>query len=214
MAADHASAVKGGNWQIFEKFVNSSGATLKLNTTVSLAPASQGWLLTIYCQVKSIAQKSGAKWAVEITSGDSKEYNHVIIAAPFHQTGITLHSSVLDAKKVAELIPPQPYVHLHVTLLSTIAPHPNPQYFNLSEDGKPPTTILTTYDSVRTQGVRDPEFNSLSYHGVVREPEEGEDPEFLVKIFSKEAVSDAWLSNMFSGKVGWVYRKVVSAGIS
>jgi prenylcysteine oxidase / farnesylcysteine lyase len=137
----------------------------------------------------------------------------VIIAAPFHQTGITLHSDKLaNDEKIIELIPPQPYVHLHVTLLSTTTKTPNPEYFSLGAEGKVPTTILTTYDAVRTRGGKEPEFNSLTYHGLVRQPEEGEEPEYLVKVFSKERVSDQWLSNIFSGKVGWVYRKEVCVG--
>jgi prenylcysteine oxidase / farnesylcysteine lyase len=64
--------------------------------------------------------------------------------------------------------------------------------------------MLTTYEGVRNGGV-EPEFNSLSYHGLVREGE------WAVKIFSKQRISDEWLSNMFFGKVGWVYRKEVGS---
>jgi prenylcysteine oxidase/farnesylcysteine lyase len=63
--------------------------------------------------------------------------------------------------------------------------------------------MLTTYDGVR-QGGKEPEFNSISYHGLVGEGE------WAVKIFSKERISDEWLENMFQGQVGWVYRKEVS----
>jgi prenylcysteine oxidase/farnesylcysteine lyase len=77
-----------------------------------------------------------------------------------------------------------------------------------------PTTILSTHEGVRSGGV-EPEFNSISYHGKVGKFEQGTagdaitDPEWSVKIFSKERVSDEWLETVF-GNVGWVYRKLVS----
>jgi len=62
--------------------------------------------------------------------------------------------------------------------------------------------MLTSNQGAR-EGRTAPEFNSLSYHGNIRENE------WAVKIFSSEKLSDEWLGNMFSGKVGWVYRKEV-----
>ena len=124
------------------------------------------------------------------------EYKAVILAAPFHSTHITVPASI------SEQIPPQPYVHLHVTLLSTTAPHPNPQYFGLPADASAPQVVLTTKE--RCESSAKPEFNSLSYHGLVREGE------WAVKIFSDHRISDAWLDNMFKGQVKWVLRKEVS----
>jgi hypothetical protein len=63
--------------------------------------------------------------------------------------------------------------------------------------------MLTTNFGARNGGKK-PEFNSLSYHGLVREGE------WAVKIFSKERISDGWLQQMFDGQVGWVHRKEVS----
>lgn len=37
MAAEGAASVKGGNWQIFDKFVELSGANVFLNTEVGSA---------------------------------------------------------------------------------------------------------------------------------------------------------------------------------
>lgn len=62
--------------------------------------------------------------------------------------------------------------------------------------------MLTTYEGVR-KGGKEPEFNSLSYLGLVREDE------WTVKIFSQQRISDEWLQNVFNGQVGWVYRKEV-----
>ena len=104
-------------------------------------------------------------------------------------------------------------MHLHVTLLSTSSPTPNATYFNLVHGAKAPTTLLTTYDGVRGRGHPEPEFNSLTYHGPVR-TKDGEARldaagarEWVVKIFSKARLEDAWLERMFEGRVGWVLRK-------
>lgn len=86
--------------------------------------------------------------------------------------------------------------------------------------------VLTSYENARNGG-KEPEFNSLSYHGkIVKKAKEGEEPapetenvetesqkeEWVVKIFSKVEVEDAWLRNIF-GEVGWVNRRVVSPSL-
>ncbi|KAF9479736.1 FAD/NAD(P)-binding domain-containing protein [Pholiota conissans] len=175
MAGTGANGIAGGNFQLFEQFLNRSGANVYLNTPVS-----------------SIAQKSSTShlWSVKSARG-TLNYKAVILAAPFHSAGIAVPESI------SEQVKPQPYIHLHVTLLATTAPTPNPEYFSLPPTSPAPRMVLTT-----TQGGKNtPEFNSLSYHGLVREGE------WAVKIFSAERISDEWLSNMFQGKVGWVLRK-------
>lgn len=151
-------------------------------------------------QVQSIKRKSSLSqlWTVTTRQG-SRNYKAVVIAAPFHSTGISFPT------EISSQVPEQPYVHLHVTLLSTTAKQPNPAYFSLPANSKVPSMVLTSYEGVR-QGGKAPEFNSLSYHGRVAE---GVD-EWTVKIFSKEPVSNEWLEKIFPGQVGWVYRKEVS----
>jgi prenylcysteine oxidase/farnesylcysteine lyase len=147
--------------------------------------------------VKSISHRSSSRlWTVESTHG-ALDYKAVILAAPFHSTNITLPPA-LSAQ-----IPEQPYVRLHVTLLTTTSPAPNSTYFSSSPSSKVPLMMLTTYEGA-SNGGEEPEFNSLSYHGLVR------DGEWAVKIFSQKRISDEWLDMMFPGKVGWVYRKEVS----
>lgn len=142
------------------------------------------------------ATSSSNSWNVKSSRG-ATNYKAVILAAPFHSAGINLPSSL------AEQIPEQPYVHLHVTLLSTTSATPNPKYFGLAPSSAVPRVILTTNEGKRAGGVG-PEFNSLSYHGLVREGE------WAVKIFSDHELSDAWLNEMFQDKIGWIYRKEVS----
>jgi prenylcysteine oxidase/farnesylcysteine lyase len=127
------------------------------------------------------------------------EYKTIILAAPYHSTCISLPDSI------SSQIPEQPYVHLHVTLLTTTALHPNPVYFGLRPTDKVPNTILTTSQAARAGGA-EPEFNSLTYHGTI---EHDNKTEHVVKIFSKETRSDEWLANVFSDQVGWVLRKEV-----
>ncbi|KAH9914155.1 FAD/NAD(P)-binding domain-containing protein [Epithele typhae] len=189
LAAYSASSVKGGNWQVFDHFLKHSKANLFRETTVkSVLRTSSGWL-------------------VHSTLSDvPRAYRTVVLAAPYHQTGISF-----SAEPSLAHVPWQPYVHLHVTLLSTSSPAPNPAYFNLRPGSKTPSTILTTYDGVR-HGGPEPEFNSVSYHGPLmmkngerRVNAQGEQ-EWTVKVFSKKRVDDKWLKEMFEGKVGWVYR--------
>jgi prenylcysteine oxidase/farnesylcysteine lyase len=178
MAATGASGIAGGNILNFEQFIKRTNANLQHKTRVT-----------------SIKPKSASSdlWTVKSSRG-STDYKAVILAAPFHSTGITVPTSI------SEKIQSQPYVNLHVTLLATTASAPSSSYFGLPETTEAPRVMLTSH-----QGQSKPEFNSLSYHGLVREGE------WAVKIFSEQEISDAWLANMFDGKVGWVTRKLWEA---
>jgi len=93
-------------------------------------------------------------------------------------------------------------MRLHVTLLSTTAAHPNPEYFGMPAGSKVPRVLLTTKE--RSNNLAPPEFNSLTYHGRIGKGE------WAVKIFSDHRITDEWLDNMFQGQVKWVTRKEVS----
>lgn len=98
----------------------------------------------------------------------------------------------------------QPYVHLHVTLLTTTSPSLNASYFSLPPSSSIPSTILTTLSTQRTDpSSPKPEFNSITYHG---ETAEGSG-EWVVKIFSESRREEGWLEEVFGGRVGWVFRK-------
>jgi prenylcysteine oxidase/farnesylcysteine lyase len=186
MAATGASSVASGNFRIFENFLNNSDANVHLNT-----------------EVKEITRvPDSSLWTVHTSSG-TQVYKGIILAAPFHQTGIAISSELADR------IPPQPYIHLHVTLLTTRNDTMKTEYFGLSPGDHVPKSILTTSQGVHSGGP-EPEFNSLSYHGHVRKTNEtgqwNHEDEWSVKIFSKQRISDEWLSKAFD-HVGWVYRK-------
>ncbi|KAJ7169505.1 Prenylcysteine lyase-domain-containing protein [Mycena filopes] len=182
LAPTGASAVEGGNWQVFEQFINRSGATLYLNTSV--------------CYLKppaSLFEQQAGQWVVESARG-SETYTAVILAAPLHSTNIEV------PVEISVQVPPQPYVHLHVTLLTTTLASIPAQSFSLPPSTKIPPMLLTTFEGARNGG-KEPEFNSMSYHGRISEDE------WVVKIFSKKRISQKWLSKIFDGQVGWVYRK-------
>ncbi|KAJ7284612.1 Prenylcysteine lyase-domain-containing protein [Mycena rebaudengoi] len=170
-----ASAIEGGNFQVFEQFLKRSKAKVFLNTSVNaISPDSE-------------------QWTVESDNG-SQTYKAVILAAPFHSTSIQL------PEELASQIPPQPYIHLHVTLLSTTLPSIPAESFSLPASTTIPPMLLTTHEGARNGG-KEPKFNSMSYHGQISEGE------WVVKIFSKARISDKWLGKMFNNTVGWVHRK-------
>lgn len=197
MATTGARSIDGGNFQLFEQFLKRSGANVYLNTQVSPNFLEPPTLNLRKFQVSTISEASSPlhHWTVKSTRG-AVDYKAVILAAPYHSTDIVFPSALTTQ------VPKQPYIHLHVTLLATTSPTPDPAYFALPAGSKLPSMLLTTYEGTRNGG-RAPEFNSLSYHGLIREGE------WAVKIFSQERVSDEWLNKIFLGQVGWVHRKEV-----
>ncbi|KAF8319809.1 FAD/NAD(P)-binding domain-containing protein [Clavulina sp. PMI_390] len=201
MATDGAVGVLGGNFQVFEQFLNHSDAKVHLNTKVTGL---------------SFNPPPKAKWTLSVEHegppADIPAYDHVIIAAPFASSGITILGS--PKTETFLLTPPVEYVRLHVTLFTTIAPQPDPAYFNLPASARVPAFIATTHDGVRHNRkssvieVPEPEFNSLNYLYQVKNVKEHGIDEWAVKIFSKETITDEWLAKVFGeGKVTWVHRK-------
>ena len=153
-----------------------------------------------------IERQSDHTWTI-VTEAERRDYDAVIIAAPYHTSQISLPADL------SSLIPTQPYIRLHVTLLTTTAATPNPVYFGYKPGYKVPTTIMTSLNGLR-HGGKAPEFNSLTYHGQAKfAKNETHDRrgtgEWVAKIFSMERISDEWLAAMFQDEVGWVHRKEV-----
>lgn len=198
LAATGASSVKGGNYQIFEQFVRRSGATVHLNTTVTALAYD----------------RDTAHWYVS-TNGQSPvphAYRTIVLAAPYHQASITFSPS-----DIVEIPPPQPYLHLHVTLLTTMSPTPNPARFNMPNSSQVPTYIMTSHNRMHLGSGAEPDFIALAFHGQLKNMNQDEGlfkgdhgEEYVVKIFSLQKLSEEWLEGMF-GEVGWVLRKEVCA---
>ena len=188
MAANGAVSAVGGNFQIFANWLERSNAKVHLRTTVTaLQRDEDNWRLDV-----EDTQEPGS-------FGTTKPFDAVIVAAPHRSTKISFPSS-------AAKVPPVPYVHLHVTLLTTTSPSPSAAYFNLPEESTIPSMILTSA-AARRRGAPEPDFNSLNYLQKVSADRE----EWVVKVFSKKRIGDDWLENVFGkGKVGWVLRHEVS----
>ncbi|ORY55012.1 Prenylcysteine lyase-domain-containing protein [Leucosporidium creatinivorum] len=191
LAATGAVSVKGGNRRIFEAFLGASEARLKLSKT--------GKVVEI---VKLDAAKGArAQWVVKTEAGA------VILSAPFHQTSISIHNSPLPT-----LIPPQPYVNLHVTFIITNSSSPSPAYFNLPPTTSMPKSIFASFDTPSAES-SPPAFNSLNYLRQLSSHTSskfGEGDWHVVKMFSKSKLSAEVLGEIFGGKenVGRSWEKV------
>jgi prenylcysteine oxidase / farnesylcysteine lyase len=187
MAANGAVGAIGGNFQIFANWLDRSNAKVHLRTTVTAIQRDEdGWRLDV-------------EDTVEPSSfGTTKPFDTVVLAAPHKSTKISFPYSSVK-------VPPVPYVHLHVTLLTTTSPSPSAAYFNLPEGSAIPSMILTSAEAMR-HGASEPDFNSMNYLQKVSADRE----EWVVKIFSKRRVEDHWLEKVFGkGRVGWVLRHEV-----
>ncbi|KAG8740549.1 hypothetical protein FRC10_004165 [Ceratobasidium sp. 414] len=140
--------------------------------------------------------KMGTKYYVQTSKGVTTAYDAVILAAPAALSGIQF---VGVAQQPAT--PQVNYVHLYSTLVSTTTTAVLPAYFNTTSTPLPGTIITTAASGYQ------PEFLALRYEGVIQRNGK---TEYIVRIFSKAAISDATLTGWFGvGKVGWVNRKEV-----
>lgn len=189
MAASGATSVQGGNKLIFERF-GAHATSVRLESRVTRL-------------VKTI-DKQQVTWTVEwedAVGSHSKKFDDVIVAAPFHSSGIEIVNS--DA---ASLIPPIEYVQLHVTIVITNASTPQLCFFDPASpcsSAAPPTiyTALDDYDQGRTD--IKPLINSLNYLKAF------DDGTFAVKLFSPQTLSASDLDRAF-GRYNtlWRYEKV------
>ncbi|TKY88640.1 hypothetical protein EX895_002271 [Sporisorium graminicola] len=147
LAASGATGVKQGNYRIFQEFARRSGAHILTGVEGqvagivrfdSLTPERRGQLALN----EQSAKRKQVQWYIGTKSGEGELYDAVIIATPWHNADITLLNTPQRVKS-------KPYVHLHVTLLTTSRASPRPEYFGLGEQDAVPTTILTSSESVR-----------------------------------------------------------------
>lgn len=185
LAANNARQVKGGNWQIFRKFIESSKADLKLNETVKLIKRDN---------VKN-------KWQLEHVNSETRNKNievfdDVIIATPFDQAEI----------KGADIdIPRVDYVHLHVTFFVTNSTL-NASFFGEDSRQPFPSTILTTPFNQSDENSPDFDIPIYSLSLIDHIEERGS---YVYKIFSKEKLTDDFIRDISGSwaNISWVYRK-------
>ncbi|CAK7199813.1 hypothetical protein SEUCBS139899_002499 [Sporothrix eucalyptigena] len=190
LAPSGASQIRGGNWQIFDSMARASGADLRVNTSVGHLDKVPG------------TDPPSTKYTVKTTDAAGveaeKEFDNVVLALPFQFSGIEAGDGVLQ-NAIDEI----PYVQLHVTLFSSPLQF-SAEFFGLPAGSKNvPTTVLTTLaDDDDDQGSSGADgsgkagFFSISTLRRVVNPNTLRE-EYLYKIFSPEAVTPAFLSDLF-----------------
>ncbi|KAL1841214.1 hypothetical protein VTJ49DRAFT_7282 [Mycothermus thermophilus] len=191
VAAQGAIAVQGGNWQIFDEMAQRSDAHIQLDTAVTAIDKDS----------------SGTKFEIQTTSGSTPgtpstyptSFDNVIIANPFQFSGISVGEDVFST--TLETID---YVQLHVTIFTSTKKF-KPSFFNLPSWISAPGAVLTTLAKTDTptsgpDGVGKPGFWSLTTLGKATNPQTNQQ-ENVYKIFSPEAVTPSFLSDLLGGTV-------------
>ncbi|KAK5133034.1 hypothetical protein LTR08_008239 [Meristemomyces frigidus] len=236
MAAEGAMSVEGGNWQIFYNMIAAAQATTLLGTQVT-SMERKGDSYTVSFHSSAEDSEPSVQSALPAGKGDalpmgnetnitaafsSQQFDAVILAAPLQFANLTLPPAPVHTPDEV------PYVHLHVTLLTT--PHLlSPAFFNLPASAPAPKVVLTTLPASEDpqpgpKSCGSPAFFSISLLRPVTNPHNGQ-PEYLYKIFSPSAPNATFLARILgfapsspldldgdagiSGRdISWLYRKV------
>ncbi|KAG6032324.1 hypothetical protein E4U41_007247 [Claviceps citrina] len=205
-ATEGAVAVSGGNFQIFEKLVQHSGAAYRPNTTVSAIAFQKGTNQPGTASTKYVlstrATRSQAEALVAVEEEEEEEetaFDKVIIASPWQYSGIEAGEGV-----ITHGIDPVPYMKLHVTLFASPS-RLQGSYFGLKPGALAPTNVYTTLgkdEAARAgpRGVGRAGFYSVSLLRRVTNPRT-QGREYLYKIFSAEAVNSTLLSALLGADV-------------
>lgn len=182
MSTNGAMAVKGGNWQIFNGMIRTSGAHMALNTSVS----------------RVLKQEDGT-YLVESTSAShsdssTEQYDTVVLAAPFQYSNIEI------SPPLAHTPDKIPYVNLHVTLFASPRKL-SPLAFNLPAGSSVPEVILTTLPSSADSSDSDNRapagfFSVSTLRHVRNKGYHTPRVEYLYKIFSPQPVNATFLSSL------------------
>ncbi|KAI0411575.1 prenylcysteine oxidase [Xylaria grammica] len=185
MAPEGAKAIEGGNWQIFANMVKASGADVYLNSAVTGISFNAN-------------QKYKIKTAQESGGGESREhpvaFDDVIIATPFQFANIST-----DENLIQHPIDTIPYAILHVTLFAS--PYKfSPAFFKMPPASDVPVSVLTTLGAGEEaqpgkSGAGKVGFYSATLQRIVMNPRT-RTPEYVYKIFSPEAVTPDFLSEL------------------
>lgn len=189
-AADGAMAVRGGNWQVFDKMIQASGAKLYHNASVE----SINNLNTKPSGGKSATRSP--KYALSLTGNRPVRtaFDDIIIATPWQYSNITASRGIIT-HKIDEI----PYKELHVTLFTS--PYRlRTDLFGLPRGGTPPSNVYTTLkpdaEADPKNVVGDTGFFSLSTLRTVINPHT-QKREYLYKLFAPNAVPAAFLDSFF-----------------
>lgn len=221
MAAEGGMAVQGGNWQIFDRMIAASSATVLYDTEVRAIKKQKSGSYAL--------EFEGCALGTESSAPSMQHFDSVILAAPYQFAGLDLPAQV---KRTPDKIP---YVKLHTTLFTS--PHlPSRAFFNVPEGQAAPRSILTTLPKDEQPkegmaGVGSAGFYSISLLQSVTNPETG-GKEYAYKIFSAEPPNSTFLAQLLGLKppshdhstddidsesgvskrdITWMYRKLWSS---
>jgi prenylcysteine oxidase / farnesylcysteine lyase len=205
LAPEGAKAIKGGNWQIFANMVKASQADVHLNTAVTnialLSGSDRKYKITTASTSKSESEPEPQREKGKKTpSHHPVLFDDVIIATPFQYANISTGAADL----LPEPIDVIPYATLHVTLFAS--PHKfSPAFFKLPPGSEVPDSVLTTLGADEEakpgrSGAGKAGFYSATLQRVVTNPRT-RNPEYVYKIFSPEAVTSRFLSELLGVEV-------------
>ncbi|ODA75912.1 hypothetical protein RJ55_08553 [Drechmeria coniospora] len=198
-ATEGAVAVAGGNWQIFDAMVRRSGAALHRNTSVTGITLAKGTAQLGKGRKYIISARDSAHPSDKDGKPLPTVFDNVIIASPWQFSNIDAAEGIIKHG-----IDPVPYTKLHVTLFtSPFKLHA--EYFNLKPGAKAPSNVYTTLGKGEepkrgADGVGKMGFYSISTLRSVVNPKTKK-VEFVYKIFSAEAVTAAFLSDLLGTPV-------------
>lgn len=191
-STEGAVAVAGGNWQIFESLLQNSQASYHLNTSVTGIAFQKGTNKpgSVPKYVISTKQTNSKSKASKL----STSFDSVIIASPWQFSDIETTNEVIKHR-----IDTIPYMKLHVTLFTSPF-RLQPSFFGLEPGKVAPSNVYTTLGRDEEpheagDGVGRTGFYSISTLRTVTNPKT-QKKEFLYKIFSAEAVTASFLSDL------------------
>ncbi|KAI1169864.1 prenylcysteine oxidase [Nemania sp. FL0916] len=188
MAPEGAKAIEGGNWQIFANMVKASRANVHLNSAVT-----------------GIALNAEEKYEITAAQEDTEARLHpvtfdgVVIATPFQFANISTSQNVIQHP-----IDSIPYATLHVTLFAS--PYKfSPAFFKMPPASDVPVSVLTTLGADEkaqpgAHGAGKAGFYSATLQRIVMNPRT-RNPEYVYKIFSPEAVTSGFLSELLGVEI-------------
>ncbi|KAF2851159.1 prenylcysteine oxidase-like protein 1 precursor [Plenodomus tracheiphilus IPT5] len=201
MATNGATAIEGGNWQIFANMLAESSASVHLNTSVS-----------------SISKQPDSTYNLTTSTGSTSTFDEVILAAPLQYTNLTITPAPRHTPDEV------PYASLYTTLFAS--PHRlDPAAFNMSPNAAVPQYVLTTLppSETPTDSAGSPSFFSISISSFsVNRFSSSPRPEYIYKIFSPSPVNSTFLSHILgvpvskeesekgdvNGAVSWIKHKL------
>lgn len=188
--------VQGGNWQIFHKMVERSGAAVLRNTSVS----------SIAFAKAAYQPADSAKYSLRTYHSSSKEdeaypveFDNVILANPYQFSNIDIGDGVLETP-IEEIS----YVRLHVTIFTSPFSF-SPEFFKMKNFRALPGTVLTTLGknddaASGVDGAGSAGFFSISKLRTVVNPKTKKQ-EFAYKIFSPEKITPEFLTRLLGVEV-------------